>query len=606
MERYDNIVKIEQIRKLADGSRYEKALEILDTMDTGKIKSLTDLSIIADVLTRNERYDEAMAVLTRMYSRTKTRRILYQLVELSIRRGNVPEAEEYLQIYVKAAPQDFYRYIFRYCIDKLKGEPYEALIASLEQLKEYEYIEKWAYELAKLYHKAGMKDKCVRECSDIVLWFGDGIYVEKARLLKGYYVGEINPIHMLKAKEKKDAEKKLGLDKTKDYSTMKSQIDRFLKEDETADTDEGNTASAAQEEMPPEADEAGSGIIPENEYAEEAEYDSGHNMDIKEEVEYNSNRNTDMEEETDRSEDTKEYETETEENAETEEAAEMFPAEEYGTSMDEVKPENITTGKLEQIFMRTGVDFEKIFGYFTEIATCREQIETCLESLLKDNTKSNGLSIAGDGKSGKTVLAKRFAKAFYCLNQITTTKVAKISAGKLNHINLESRSAQLADGTLIIEEAGQLGNTAVEQLLHLMWKLDGQLAVILEDNKIRIEELFKTHPELASEFRNHIVLPEYTKQDLFGFANAYIVENDYRLSDEAGKILLEKLDSIEATVDDRNRLEAVMNLIKEVKSVTDLRNKQELSGILGSGTLKPTDLLYIRGEDFAASVTVQP
>ena len=76
---------------------------------------------------------------------------------------------------MKTAPQDSYRFIFRYRIDKLKNEPYEVLIESLEELKEYDYIEKWAYELAKLYHKAGKKDKCVRECSDIILWFGDGI-----------------------------------------------------------------------------------------------------------------------------------------------------------------------------------------------------------------------------------------------------------------------------------------------------------------------------------------------------------------------------------------------------------------------------------------------
>ncbi len=258
MERYDNIVKIEEMRKLADVNQYEKAMKILETMDTGKIKALTDLSIIADVYMQNERYEEAMVVLTKVYGKTKTRRVLYQLVDLAIKRGNAEEAEDYLERYIKAAPQDSSRFIFRYCIDKLNGEPYEVLIAALEQLKEYEYYEMWAYELAKLYHKAGMKDKCVRECSDIILWFGEGIYVEKAKLLKGYYVGEIDPIHMLKAKEKKEAEMKLGLDKTKDYSEMKSQIDRYLEDEnnrnENSRQNEDMFESADLKEIQPETE----------------------------------------------------------------------------------------------------------------------------------------------------------------------------------------------------------------------------------------------------------------------------------------------------------------------------------------------------------------
>lgn len=234
MERYENIVKIEEIRKLTDGGQYQKAVKILDTMEIHKIKSLTDLSVLADVLTENGRLDEAMGLLERIYEKSKTRRILYQMVELAIKKGDAKLADAYLVKYMQAAPNDSYRFIFRYYIDKLKGEPLEVLMDSLEQLKEYEYIEVWAYELAKLYHKAGLKDKCVRECSDIVLWFGDGIYVDKAKLLKAYYVGELDPLHMLKAKDKNEARQRLGLDKTKDYSSIREQINQYLDRDDKA------------------------------------------------------------------------------------------------------------------------------------------------------------------------------------------------------------------------------------------------------------------------------------------------------------------------------------------------------------------------------------
>ncbi|BCK01832.1 tetratricopeptide repeat protein [Anaerocolumna chitinilytica] len=241
MERYDNIVKIEEIRKLTDEGQYQRAVRILDTMDLHRIKSLTDLSILADVLTENERFDEAMELLNRIYDKSKTRRVIYQMVELAIKQKDVEQAEEYLLRYQKAAPHDSYRFIFRYYIDKLKGEPADTLIDSLEQLKEFEYIEVWAYELAKLYHKAGMKDKCIRECSDIILWFGEGIYVDKAKLLKAYYVGEIDPVHILKAKDRNETIQRLGLDKTKDYRNIREQINEYLSgtEEERAESLEG-------------------------------------------------------------------------------------------------------------------------------------------------------------------------------------------------------------------------------------------------------------------------------------------------------------------------------------------------------------------------------
>lgn len=294
MERYENIVKIEEIRKLTDGGQYQKAVKILDTMEIHKIKSLTDLSVLADVLTENGRLDEAMGLLERIYEKSKTRRILYQMVELAIKKGDAKLADAYLVKYMQAAPNDSYRFIFRYYIDKLKGEPLEVLMDSLEQLKEYEYIEVWAYELAKLYHKAGLKDKCVRECSDIVLWFGDGIYVDKAKLLKAYYVGELDPLHMLKAKDKNEARQRLGLDKTKDYSSIREQINQYLDRDDKAKAQPAAAYEAYKvhqktggDENNKVAEEAASGYIPK-------EYETN-DYENNETVEYESYETTEAE-----------------------------------------------------------------------------------------------------------------------------------------------------------------------------------------------------------------------------------------------------------------------------------------------------------------------
>lgn len=187
---YEIIVKIEEIRRKVQDGDYVNAQRILETLDVKKVKTLSDLSLMAEVLTRNAKYDEAYELLLRIYEKNKSRKIVFQLVSNAIDRNSIEDAESYLDEYKLLAPKDFYLYIFRYQIDKLKGEPYDILIHPLKTLKKTEYIEQWAYELAKLYYKADMEEECLKECSDIILWFGDGVYVEKAKILKAYYSGE--------------------------------------------------------------------------------------------------------------------------------------------------------------------------------------------------------------------------------------------------------------------------------------------------------------------------------------------------------------------------------------------------------------------------------
>ena len=197
LKAFENIVKIEEMkRKMSEGD-FETALKVLNTIPLKKIKNSLDLSLMARVYEENGRYEEAMELLLNVYQKTKTRKTIFQLLTLSIKMLDIRYAEKFLTEYESLAPDDFYIYIFRYKIDKIKGEPYDKLIETLETLKSTEYIEKWAYELAKLYYKAGMEEECISECSDIILWFGMGSYVEKAKMLKSYYSGETNKESMI-------------------------------------------------------------------------------------------------------------------------------------------------------------------------------------------------------------------------------------------------------------------------------------------------------------------------------------------------------------------------------------------------------------------------
>ena len=194
MERYRNFVRLEQMKENIRAGRNEEALKLADCLNPAAVRSNSDLSIMSDLYLESGMLAKAGACLDELYSRKKTRSILMQLINLSVRLKKVEEAEKYYREFKAMAPDDFYNYIFRYSIDKIKGRNYDTLIEHLEKLKATEYIDSWAYELAKLYHKAGRKDDCIRECDDIVIWFGDGEYVDRAKALKAYYLGELSGV----------------------------------------------------------------------------------------------------------------------------------------------------------------------------------------------------------------------------------------------------------------------------------------------------------------------------------------------------------------------------------------------------------------------------
>ncbi len=184
MERYDNIVKSSEVRKLVGQKMYQKALVILETMDLSKVKILTDLSLYAEVYMQTEHYREAEKLLLKIRSKTCSKRVIKQLIRLAIKEKQEEKAEWLYEEYVAEAPNDIDRYLLRYRIDRMKGADTDVLIDSLEKLKKYDYLEKWCYELAKLYHKIGAYEKSKKECEDLILWFGKGLIVDKAKILK--------------------------------------------------------------------------------------------------------------------------------------------------------------------------------------------------------------------------------------------------------------------------------------------------------------------------------------------------------------------------------------------------------------------------------------
>ena len=184
MEKGSNSVKIEKIRRCMEAQDYSGALELAKTVDAARLKSASDLSVLAEAYYKNGVFDVALVYYEQIYQKTPLRRILFQMITLCIKLSMTDMAVFYLRAVAEMAPEDYYRHIFRYQIDKQRGEALDVLIYDLECLKEENYMEEWAYELAKLYYKDGQTGKCVEECDDLILWFGCGIYVERARGLR--------------------------------------------------------------------------------------------------------------------------------------------------------------------------------------------------------------------------------------------------------------------------------------------------------------------------------------------------------------------------------------------------------------------------------------
>lgn len=183
MRQYELAIRIAQVHHLVDERKYKKALAVIQTIDMRQVRALSDLKVFAEVYTKTEQYDAAKATYLRIYRRSRTKRVLYRLIYLSIRTNALNDAEAYYQEFVRMNPNARDALILRYRLDKASGASMDKLIDILQELKQEEYIEEWAYELAKLYHRAGRREECKEECEDIILWFGTGEIVERARIL---------------------------------------------------------------------------------------------------------------------------------------------------------------------------------------------------------------------------------------------------------------------------------------------------------------------------------------------------------------------------------------------------------------------------------------
>lgn len=442
MGKYDMDIKCTDVKKYIREKKYDKAYEVLQTIDITRIKSITDYKAFFEVYSNLDKYENAKEMLIRIYQINSSKRVLYQLVCLEIKAGQLEEAEVTYEDYLThCKDSDDDALILRYLIDTAKHADYNTRIYSLEQLKKSNYYEEWAYELAKTYHKAGEANKCVKECEDIILWFGEGVIVEKAKMLRSYYLdGDTSFLKKTpKYKENvENVEKSEGLVyNTTDLGKQITDIETFdkqveLKNELKVELSLTQNIQKIQNALKQEKEEI---FVPKNDFLL-----SG-------------------------SEDTKTLKLESIQET----LHEMFAKEE---PKEELKVGNI--------------DLTKIFGHYLTNKATRTELKTCFEQI-NTGEKIDCFYVTTENPNQNLDFVKRLAKALQEANVVKKSQVAKIKGDNLNHIQLEQRVDKLRNSILLIEGVESLYLPTVKALLSLMDELDNQLVIVFEDTRENVK-----------------------------------------------------------------------------------------------------------------------
>ena len=640
IERYRAIVRLEEIRSLMETGEYEAAKEIADSIRKEKLKDVADLFLLAEVYRKSGETGTAKEILLRIYEKKVTWRVLEELMEVCLAEKNPEEAQTYLKQYGKLSGGDPRGYIYEYRIGRQLRRPDEELLPVLQTLKAEEYSEKYAYELAKLYHKLGREQECMAECADLILWFGEGTYVERAKALQAYYRGELSADDIKQEAERrvKEAEERRAKEEEerKAFEEEQRRIaqaqqdaeeeayrleeeehlaleevyrsvaeERFGTEDVSGNPEEEFVATGEEtaypgpesyDEEPEEAEENFSAPIPENEPdTEETEPE-----DVFEEVAAAESEEPMWEEDASvAAEELPEESTFAEQSDEPDDYEQISLFTPQESPVQEETPVLSPLGKeLSLRLTEKGLVFEDILHEFAQIERVRKQLVRMLEVVVTVRKKCHCLIITGEDNSGKTTLGTYLAKLLYELSYVKTPRVAKISAERLNKIDLNEKKEQLKDVCLIVENAGMMTDATAEALLRFIHHTNVLGTVILEDNANAMSNLLRNNGECNREFNNRVHLPKYDSGELLTFALRHIKEQDYEITGEARKILTDRIEYVTRVEQKEGRLAATLELVKEGLKNADYRNQGTILAMASTGNFLAAEALELTAEDF--------
>lgn len=572
--------KIEQLKKHLDAQEYGKAALIADEITIKHLKSAYELNLVGRAYKCNGDFLQARDALERSYEMRSSRPVLLEIMDCCLGIKDLESAERYFDEYHKMAPDDkITQYKYRYRIEKKKGREHYLLITILEELKALDYIEEYAYELAKQYHKAGLKEKCMKECDEIILWFGFGPTVERAKALLAYYKGEIN-LTNIKSGERTSRE----YPKAEKPETIPEELpqEKFVMAEYTETIAEEAVAAESPKEAEPEfalPEIDMSGISFEEEPIQERDPVPERASVLESEP---------VEEIVAPTEEIQEN-VQKEEN--TEESEYYIPAEELLEPVSE---------KLAELLEQKNVSIPKILKNFGRMERIQKQIIKSLELAVESGGESYFI-IAGAAHTGKTTLACHFIHLLYRLELVKYDRTAILDAVQLNQVSIEDYKEELKNCNLIIENSTEMTKESIEGLLRFSQNSRGKTCVILEDTVYNINKFLCMDKELNGLFHNRIYLSKkYNTEELFGFAYDYIQKEDYSIDRTAAQVLYDRIDEIVQNYDDEQRLTYTLKLVEYIVAETEKRVGEQILAMAAEGKIQQGNYLVITQEDVTA------
>lgn len=558
MGKYDTNIKCVEVRRLVDEKQYKRALELADSINIDKVHSIIDLKVLANVYERAEKYEEAKEILLGSYEKKVTKSVLYKLTYLSLKTKEYEDAEYFYEEFSDMAPNSQDRYILRYAIDRAKGVDYYLRIATLQTLKHIEYMEEWGYELAKLYHKAGLGEDCVAECDDIILWFGVGTIVEKAKLLRTYHLEgketlEAYGIFGEKTRAANFHKSESENSNTKDLSEQitaitenqkQAQIHKELRRDlektvdlrqmmrEDADGmdllkqeihrmwggEESEEESFEQEDLP---------IYQERDRREGNSYLNQEDLNLQfsnsEEVsqeEYEEEKAVAYEESTEQEEIALRQEKIVEKKQKKKQKKEiLFDKDQWldiakkvgeKKEVEQESKEFIAQEEIKIVPKDTSIQIGKKnlteqFGEFVNEPKTRKQIIFELNRIHKGEKPVHFVLTAEEAKRA-VEMGKDIGKALKELGVLSSAKVARITAEKLNKIHLSEKQESLRNCCMLVEKAGDITADTAQSIMNMIEEMGDVIVVILTDSSTTLEGLLEEYNILSRYFKYNISL----------------------------------------------------------------------------------------------------
>ena len=469
MDKYEFNIKVEQIRKLSNQGDFETAMKIADTIDWKKVRNANLLSMVANVYEKNHEYQDAKDILLMAFERAPIgKRLLYKLTDLSLKEGNVEEANAYYREFCDLAGDDPRQHLLRYMILKAMDAPIEQQIHSLESYTEEELDEKWLYELADLYHRAGDANRCVAACDKIMLMFGLGKYVDKAMELKIQYA-PLNKYQMDLVENRDKYEEKLRA------------VEQAFEAEDSVDNDEelpdqDRTVESEIMETSTEPD-----VVAEETAEIENTAEENQDVSITPDLSYGKEVIA----------------------AQVKQAEAQLAKEVSRIGTDEVEENESDLGKtrvLDSIRRMPAAEQNAVAAQEAPEPEAEEELEVEeLEEEPELPRMTNHLMIEARSPEKGMEIAIQTLKQ---IQKETGVKnpVAKITGSKLNKRGILACADKLSGKDLMIEEAGDLTPQMIGELEMLMTRDTSGMRIILIDNPKQMEMLHAQNPSLADKF----------------------------------------------------------------------------------------------------------